>query len=220
MTAARSQATAPPHLLLVDDDRLILTTLGGGLRDAGFRVSEAADGSGALELARRQRPDLAILDLRMPGLSGVETAQRLNHQGVPFIVLSAHDDREEVAAAAGEGALGYVVKPVDVSQLVPAIHTALERARDFRELTTAKAQLDRALAGSREISMAVGLLMERFRLREKEAFEILRRYARNRRRKVAEVAHAVLDATETLNALGRGLEGGPDGGPSHPCRNP
>lgn len=200
-------ATPGARLLLVDDDRLILATLGEGLREAGFEVCEATDGEGALALARKAPPDLAILDLRMPGPSGVQVARELRALGAPCIFLSAYGEDADVAAAAREGALSYLVKPVDVPQLLAAVRTALVRARELRELEAKTWELDRALAGNREISMAVGLLMERFRLEEREAFNTLRDYARCQRRRVAEVARAVVRSTESLNALGRGLAG-------------
>ena len=105
----------PHHVLLVDDDRLIIGTLGNGLRQAGYAVAEAASGETALALAKHQIPDLAILDIRMPGISGIELARRLRDTNrVPTLFLSAYSDKKMVEEAIDEGGLGYVVKPVDV----------------------------------------------------------------------------------------------------------
>lgn len=189
------------RLLLADDDRLILATLGRGLRDVGFDVIEAVSGEEAVHLAKEKSPDLAILDVRMPGLSGIETAQRLRRETtVPFIFLSAYGDTDVVKQAAVEGALGYLLKPIDVPQMVPLIEAALARAAEIRALRANEAHLNTALAAGRETSVAVGLLMERKRLTLADAFETLRSYARSQRRKVQDVAGEMVRAAELLNS--------------------
>jgi response regulator NasT len=122
--------TAPSgkHLLIADDDRLVLATLGRGLRAAGYSTREAASGEEALRLAAECAPDLALLDVRMPGVSGLEVARRLAAEGrVPFLFLSAYGDEEIVEQAAEHGALGYLVKPLDVAQVVPALEGLLAK---------------------------------------------------------------------------------------------
>lgn len=193
----------PHHVLLVDDDRLILGTLGNGLRQAGYAVAEAASGETALALAQHQIPDLAILDIRMPGISGIELARRLRDtHRVPTLFLSAYSDKKMVEEAIDEGGLGYVVKPVDVSQLVPAIEAALARARDLQALGKAKDRLEEALKGGRDTTTAIGILMERRGLRRQDAFELLRAHARAQRRRLELLARDIVDAAETLNAMG------------------
>lgn len=196
----RSQTT----LLLVDDDRLILTTLAEGLRAANFAVLEASSGEAALRLAQEcdPDPDLAICDVRMPGMSGLELAPRLRDQvGVPFIFLSAYGDEEAVALATGHGALGYLVKPMDVSDMLPTIRTALVRAAEIRKLRHTEAQLNLALSGSRDASMAIGILMERYRMDRTAAYELLRDYTRSSRKKLTVVAAELLDAVERGNLI-------------------
>ncbi len=193
----------PHHVLLVDDDRLILGTLGNGLRQAGYAVAEAASGETALALAQHQIPDLAILDIRMPGISGIELARWLRDtHRVPTLFLSAYSDKKMVEEAIDEGGLGYVVKPVDVSQLVPAIEAALARARDLQALGKAKDRLEEALKGGRDTTTAIGILMERRGLRRQDAFELLRTHARAQRRRLELLARDIVDAAETLNAMG------------------
>lgn len=193
----------PHHVLLVDDDRLILGTLGNGLRQAGYAVAEAASGETALALAQHQIPDLAILDIRMPGISGIELARRLRDtHRVPTLFLSAYSDKKMVEEAIDEGGLGYVVKPVDVLQLVPAIEAALARARDLQALGKAKDRLEEALKGGRDTTTAIGILMERRGLRRQDAFELLRTHARAQRRRLELLARDIVDAAETLNAMG------------------
>lgn len=189
-------------LLLVDDDRLILATLGAGLRNAGYEVTEASSGEAALDRAGQTMFDLAVLDIRLGDISGIELARRLREtHGVATLFLSAYSDREMVDAAIAEGGVGYVVKPVDVTQLVPAIGAALARARDLRALLDAKGQLEQALAGERSVSEAIGILMEREGLIRQAAFEALRAHARAQGRRLDEVAMALVNAEETLNAL-------------------
>ena len=120
--SAPTPAPAAAHLLLVDDDRLILATLSRGLRDMGYQVStaESVDDAEAL-LTGGLRPDLAIVDVRMPGRDGLELVERLrNLEHIPFLMLSAFSDTQNVERASGFGALGYLVKPMDVVQIRPS----------------------------------------------------------------------------------------------------
>ena len=118
---------------------------------------------------------------------------------MPFIFLTAYSEDEVVKQAVEQGALGYLVKPLDIPQLVPAIEAALARSTDIGKLRKTGQQLQTALNENREVSMAVGLLMERRLLNRQQAFEALRSSARSRRRKIAEVAEELLAAAELLN---------------------
>lgn len=189
-------------LLLVDDDEVVLATFGRGLRDAGFAVQLAGSGAEALTTARATPPDLAILDLRMPGLSGIETAALIREIGIPVIFLSAYDDHESVAEAARQGALGYLIKPIDVARALPTIKTALERARDIQDLSEQKDRLTQAVGTGRVVNVAIGILMERHRIDHQEAFAAIRERSRRERRKVREVASEILDAWSLINGLG------------------
>jgi AmiR/NasT family two-component response regulator len=199
--SARKEKQGQRHVLVVDDDRLVLAALAEGLRGAGYRVTGAASAEDALAAAGREVPDLALLDVRMPGMSGIELGGRLREAGVPFLYLSAYGDREAVENALEEGALGYLVKPLDIQQIVPSIEAALVRARDLRKLRETEAQLSAALSGTREISMAVGLLMMRDRLNREDAFEVLRANARAQRRTVVEIAKELLGSAEKLYTI-------------------
>lgn len=196
------QQKAPAHILVVDDDRLVLASLGRGLRDAGYRVSAAGNGEDALEIAARDRPDLALLDVRMPGMDGIELGALLSKQaGIPFIYLSAYGQSDIVQQAAAHGALGYLVKPLDIPQILPSIETALQRADERDQLRTSEANLTSALAGKRETDLAIGLLMERRRLTRQQAFEMLRSHARSERRPIAEAARELVVSVEKINGL-------------------
>lgn len=187
------------NLLLVDDDEVVLATFGRGLDQAGFAVRLAGDGEEALAVAQGDPPDLAILDMRMPGMSGLETAAGLAQRGVPFLFLSAYDDQDLVDRAVEGGCLGYLVKPVDVDRAVPAIRAALRRGRELRALQGERDRLEGAVETAREVNVVVGVLMERHRIPREAAFEMLRRRARSERRKVRDLAQELMRSWETLN---------------------
>lgn len=189
----------PVHILLVDDDRLVLASLSRGLKRAGFLVSEAASGEAALAVVEKTEPDLALLDVRMPGLSGLEVATRFSARGIPFLFLSAYGDPEVVALASQHGALGYLVKPLDLPQIIPSIHTALARARQIGALRKTSSELEESVQSGRDIGTAVGVLMERRGLDRKAAFDALREHARSQRRKLRDVAAEIVQAAETVN---------------------
>lgn len=182
-----------PSILIADDDRLVLATLSQGLRAAGYRVFPAASGEEALELAREHRPDVALLDIRMPGLSGIEVAHRLRREtGTPVVFLTAYGEAELVEEAAREGGYAYLVKPLDVERLIPNLKTAMARAED-------KERMGNALESGRETNAAIGILMERHHLDRKTAGEALRRQARSQRQRIQAVAREIIEAEERLN---------------------
>ena len=180
------------HLLLVEDDLLILRTLAQGLRKAGYRVSEAESAEEAMQACRNNPPDLAVLDIRMHGMSGLELGHWLAGHGIAFLFLTAYDDKAFVHEAQQAGALGYQVKPVDVPHLIPSLETALARAQDLKKLRESEEKLIATLKDNREVSTAVGLLMERHGLDTEQAFEQLRAQARQQRKKALDVARALL----------------------------
>lgn len=180
------------HILLLEDDLVNLRTMARGLRHAGYLVTEAESAEEALASCAKCRPDLAVLDIRMPGQSGLELGRCLTEHHIPFMFLTAYDDEAFVREAQELGALGYLVKPLDVPRVIPSLATALARARDMQGLRESEEKLVSALQHSREISTAVGLLMERYNQSAEEAFSMLRDQARFQRMKVLEVAKALL----------------------------
>jgi response regulator NasT len=205
MTTIMSAHTASRRLiLLVDDDALLLDYLSTVLRQAGYETIEAASAPEALQRVAEPDADiaLALLDINMPGMSGLDLARRLkDHTEVPFMFLSSVDDAETARQAASHGAVGFVVKPVDATRLLPAFESALARADEIRKLRHTEANLNAALAAGRETSLAVGLLMSRFQTDRNTAFEVLRDHARSSRRKINEVAEQLVEAEELLNGL-------------------
>lgn len=196
-------ATETKRLLLLDDDRLVLATLGEGLRQAGYRVATASTVEEAEDILAAGDIDLAIFDVRMPGVTGIDLAWRLHdaNSEVPFIFLTAYSDDELVEQASEAGAMDYVVKPADPDRLVPAIEAAFARAGDARKLRETGRQLQTALDADRDVSLAIGIMMERRNLGRQEAFELLRGQARTERRKLIDLAREVVLAAEKLNLV-------------------
>ncbi|MDD5390182.1 MAG: response regulator [Gallionellaceae bacterium] len=189
-------------VLLVDDDRVVLNLLAEGLRDRGYRVGAAQSADEALKLIGEGPYDLAVLDVRMPGRSGLELAQTLKRGGdPPFVFLSAYSDETVVRQASEAGALGYLVKPVDTQQLVPFIEAALARGKDIDALRGGNERLERALQVEQKTRTAVGIIMVRKGLDRQAAFELLRNRAREQRRKINEVAEDLIAAVETTNGV-------------------
>ncbi len=189
-------------VLLVDDDMLILAMLGRFLQQGGFDVRLATSGQMALDMVSdsSRLPDLALLDVQMPGMSGLDLAAQLQGElGIAVMFLSASDDAAIVAQATDGGAVGYLVKPIDTAHIVPSVKAALARADEIRQLRSNELRLSQALRSGRETGMAVGILMERYRIDRDSAFRMLRDDARSHQRKLNDVAEELLDAAEALN---------------------
>lgn len=183
------------HLLLVEDDRLFSATLSLALEDAGYAVTVTATTGEALDVLAQHSFELAIVDEGLPGGSGLDLAPLLRERfHVPFFFLTGSDLGACVDRAIGEGALAYLVKPVNVAQLKPMIATALARSADLAGLRKTRNQLQTALDQERDVSIATGIVMARVDLGRAEAFEFLRRAARSSRRKLADVAHDLIES--------------------------
>lgn len=194
------------RILLVEDDRLIAATLAAGLRQNGYAAVIACSGEEAQALLDTHDFDLAILDEQLPGMTGLELTGLLHERhALPAIFLTAFGDPGRVRSAVEKGALAYLIKPVDIEQLLPALRMALARAEDIRQLRDAETHLQRALDERREISIAVGILMERLQLQRQPAFEVLRKTARAQRRRIEDVARDVmLPAADSTPRSGAG----------------
>lgn len=181
-----------PLILVVDDDRLVLATVVAGLKQAEFEIIEADNGDDAILLARKHKPVLAILDMRMQGKSGMDVARYLAaNTTTGFMFLSAFGDSDIIEEATRLGALGYLVKPLDVKQIVPAVRAALARVQERGSEPRPPAARPATVAptaGVREQHVAVGMLMERLRLDYDRALEALRAQARAEGRTPEELA--------------------------------
>jgi response regulator NasT len=184
-------------ILVVDDDRLVLATLTHGLSQAGYRVIDADNGDDAILLAREHRPDLALLDIRMEGKSGFDVAAYLREYcQMPFMFLSAFSDDSTVAQVKALGAVAYLVKPLDIRQIVPAVEAAFAHIGSKPAAPATPTATDAALEAP--VAMAVGVLMHRYSLARGPALERLQRLARAEQRPLAEQAERLLQAVELL----------------------
>ncbi|CAM5794707.1 ANTAR domain-containing response regulator [Rhizobacter fulvus] len=184
-------------ILVVDDDRLVLATLAHGLSQAGYRVIDADNGDDAILLAREHRPDLALLDIRMQGMSGFDVAACLRQTSrVPFMFLSAFCDAHTTAQAAALGAIACLTKPLDIRQILPAVAQALAQLRSARQATPVAPASD--AVRSPEVLMAVGVLMHRHSLARETALEQLRHMAAAERLSLDEHARRLVRAVEML----------------------
>lgn len=192
-----SALTQTRTILAVDDDEMILKFISEVLMSAGYRVLTANSGEHALHTLLDAEPDLALLDITMPHMSGLELAKNLRDEtAVPFMFLTSSSDMEVIKTASQFGALGYLLKPVQPMQLVSGVESSLARAMEIKRLRTSEQSLTTALEAGRETSMAVGILMERFQIDRTQAFEKLRSQARSTRQKIVHIANAVLLSVE------------------------
>lgn len=189
------------RILVVDDDRLVLATLAHGLSQAGYEVIDADNGDDAILLAREHKPDLALLDIRMEGKSGFDVAAYLREYcQMPFMFLSAFSDDETVRQVKELGAVAYLVKPLDIRQIVPAVEAAFANKGGRR--TEAPSRAERPAANEampQAVAMAVGVLMHRYSLTRQAAFDRLQRLANNEGLAVTEQAERLLAAVELLS---------------------
>ncbi len=191
-------------VLVVDDNRLVLATLADGLTRAGYDVIDADNGDDAILLARQHRPDLALLDIRMEGKSGFDVAAYLRtYCNMPFMFLSAFSDEETIAKVKSLGAVDYLVKPIDIGRIVPAVDAAFATLNAARPSAAAAASAAPRQAAATEplasvVAMAAGVLMHRYSIARGEAIERLRLMAAAENRALPEQAERILAAVEEL----------------------
>ena len=187
-------------IFVVDDDRLVLTTLSSDLDRAGYTVESFESGLSALDAYKKSPPDLVLLDIRMPEMDGIEAAQAMLEIAYrPILILSAYDDTETVNGSIEVGVSGYLVKPLQPSQLVPTIETTLARSRDIGKLLKNNDDLVSNTEKNRMISTAVGIIMERSGVGRDHAFSNLRNVARTQRRPMLDISTELVDAVSTVN---------------------
>jgi two-component system, response regulator PdtaR len=196
--------TAKGKILVVDDDRLVLATVSHGLSQAGYEVIDADNGDDAILLARQHKPELALLDIRMEGKNGFDVAAYLREYcHIPFMFLSAFSDPDTVAQVAALGAVAYMVKPLDVGQIVPTVEAAFERLRTQRAEAAAQAQQRARQPAAKApvadvVSLAAGVLMHRYSLSRGEALGRLQRIADAAQVSLPEQAERLVRAVEEL----------------------
>ena len=190
----------PKHILIAEDDRIILLTLSEGLSSAGYRVTAAPNGEIAWRSVQNEMPDLILLDISMPIMNGLTLARKVREiSDVPILFLTAYSDEEQVGGAASMGGYGYLVKPLEVHQIIPSVELALAKCKEIRTLRSAESHLRTAMKNSRDISVAIGILRERHGMTENEAFDAMRRHARSLRRKMDSIASEIVGGSLSLH---------------------
>lgn len=194
-------------ILVVDDDRLVLVTLTQGLSQAGYEVLDADNGDDAILMARQHKPLLALLDIRMEGMSGFEVAAYLrDYCQIPFMFLSAFSDEATLKQIQALGAVAYLVKPLDIRQIVPAVDQAVGQLQANRQPRPIASDEPPISAGPQAmpqaVAMAVGVWMHRYSITRIQALQRLQRLAESEGRLLVEKAEHVLQAVESLSQLG------------------
>jgi len=188
-------------VLLVDDDPLVLTCISKGLKRAGFNITPAKCGYEALDLAKKNNFDVVLLDINMPDISGIQVAKQLDLSSCPVIFFTANSDEKHLGEAQLDGCYGYLVKPMNIKQILPAISIALERFNHCNSLSNWIKSLERTEQANRSVSMAIGLIMERHHISEEDAFKQLRDHSRNTRKSIKELAEGIVEAFSLVNTM-------------------
>jgi len=188
------------RVLIAEDEPLVAGVLAEQLSQLGHRVvGEATDGEEAVRLCLDARPDLVIMDIKMPRLDGLAASRAILEQApVPIILLTAYTNDEFIEEAASVGIMDYLVKPVDERDLVPAIRLALSHFEQLQSLRHEVEDLREALETRKLVERAKGVLMRRLNLTEEEAFSRIQRQARNRQAKMRDIAAAIIAADEIM----------------------
>ena len=188
------------RILIADDESIRLLSLRAQLAALGHRVvAEASTGEEAVALAVSTQPDLAILDIKMPLVDGIEAAERITQaRPIPIILLTAYSEAQLVERAAQANISAYLMKPVSEEDLLPALTLALTRFKQFQALHREVVDLREALEARKVIEKAKGILMRRLGLTEEEAFRRLQRQSQEGNRKLAQVAEAIVVADQML----------------------
>lgn len=182
---------------MAEDEAIIRMDLRELLQEEGYEVvAECGRGDEAVELVRTQQPDVALLDIKMPGLDGISAAREISADRLAAVVLvTAFSQRELIEEAGDAGVHGYVVKPFERHDLVPAIEVALARFRSEKTLADQVASAEERLEARKVVDRAKGVLMDRHGLSEQAAFDFVQKTAMRNRRQMRDVAQDVLDGT-------------------------
>jgi response regulator NasT len=194
-----SSTSSAHRILVAEDETLIRMDLVEMLQEAGYEVVGAAsDGSEAVSLAESLKPDLTILDVKMPVLDGISAAEKIIAIS-PVLMLTAFSQKDLVERARDAGAMAYVVKPFTINDLVPAIEISISRHKQMKSLEAEVADLHDRLETRKVIDRAKGILMKALNFSEPEAFSWIQRAAMDRRITMKEVSEAVINPSSTLD---------------------
>ncbi|MHB8623873.1 MAG: ANTAR domain-containing response regulator [Sulfuricaulis sp.] len=199
-----THSSTKKRILIADDDPIIQELLEKMLTNAGYETFVAGSGEQAVEIATTNNIDLALLDYRMPGLSGLETGRALlNLTSTRFVLMSVCSDRDLIQQAAGEGALHFLAKPLTSSEVLNTLSMQLARAQEIKglkksiqELEANSAAISRAVSSARSVNTAIGLLMERYKKTRDLAYSMLMGRARSERRRAVDLSEEIIKASE------------------------
>ncbi len=186
------------RLVIADDESIIRMNLKETLVSLGYLVvGEAGDGVSVINLARELRPDLVLMDIKMPKLDGIQAARILTEEKIaPVLLLTAYSDRDLVERAKEAGVVNYIVKPFREAELLPAIEIAIARYQEFLEMDRQVTDLKETLETRKLVERAKGILMDTQGLKEAEAFRKIQQLSMNTRKSMKEIAQAILLAHE------------------------
>lgn len=184
------------RVIIADNESIIRMDLKEILQEAGHKViGEASDGLKAVELVRRERPDLVIMDIKMPEMDGIAAAKIISQEKLaPVLLLTAFSQKEIVEKAKDSGVLAYLVKPVKEVNLFPAIEIALSRFQEFMELEQELEGIKTSLETRKILDRAKGILMDAYGLTESEAYRRIQQYSMAKRKSIREVAEAIIES--------------------------
>ena len=211
-STAPSSGEVARRVVIAEDEALIRMDLAEMLGEEGYEVvGQAGDGQRAIELARELRPDLVILDVKMPVLDGIAAAEAIASERIaPVVILTAFSQRDLVARARDAGAMAYLVKPFQRGDLVPAIEMAVSRYGEISVLEREVSDLQESLATRKSVDRAKGVLQEKLGLTEPDAFRWIQKTAMDLRLSMKQVSDGVVEH----GVAGLGAVSGPDGPPS------
>jgi len=183
------------RVVIAEDEAIIRLDLKETLQEEGYDVvGETGRGDEAVELVKSLAPDLAILDIKMPGMDGLEAARAISaDRSAAVLILTAFSQRDLIEQARDAGALAYLVKPFQKSELIPAVEVALGRFAEMKALADENSSLTEQLATRKLVDRAKGLLMDKHGLAEAEAFRFVQKSAMDGRRSLSDVAQSVID---------------------------
>jgi two-component system, response regulator PdtaR len=186
------------RVVVAEDEALIRLDLVEMLTEAGYDVvGQAGDGEAAIELTEKEKPDLVVMDVKMPKLDGISAAERIAKQRIaPVVILTAFSQRDLVERARDAGAMAYLTKPFTIEDLMPAIELAVSRFQEIKQLDAEVTDLQDQLKARKLIEKAKGLLMTNLQISEPEAFKWMQKTAMDKRRSMTDVAQLVLDEFE------------------------
>jgi two-component system, response regulator PdtaR len=186
------------RIIIAEDDSVIRMDLREELQRQGYLVvGDVGDGQSAVNLTRELRPDLVLMDIRMPQMDGIEAASILTAERLaPVVLVTGFSDDELIERAREAGVVAYITKPVRPTDLKPAIEIALSRFQEFREIEAQVKTLEDQLATRKVVEKAKGVLMTKLNLSEQDAFRRIQKLSMNNRKSMREVAEAILLAEE------------------------